>query len=185
VTDDELILLARQGNGEAFAELVGRHQAVVFRTALAAVRRPADAEEIAQDAFVRAWRSLGQFRGESSFRTWVLRIAWNCAMSRRRRLFQWWRREVPIDDARHVTIGGTGADQRVADEELTREIAAAIEALTPKLRGVLLLAQSGEHQYDEIASMLQIPVGTVKWRVAEGRRQVRAQLIARGIVDAR
>src|SRR5215216_5581931 len=67
VTDDELVLLARQGDPDAFDQLVIRHQSAVYRAALAAMRVPQDAEDVAQDAFVRAWRSLGRFRRESSF----------------------------------------------------------------------------------------------------------------------
>lgn len=65
------------------------------------------------------------------------------------------------------------ADTSVRDRELRTQIAGAIEALTSKLRDALLLAQSGEYEYDEIAAMLKIPVGTLKWRVSEARRKVR------------
>ena len=81
VTDEELVLLARQGDPDAFDQLVARHQSAVFRAAMAALRNREDAEEVAQDAFIRAWRSLGRFRGDSSFRTWVVRITWNRAIS--------------------------------------------------------------------------------------------------------
>src|SRR5687768_16933739 len=83
VTDEELVLLARQGDPDAFDQLVARHQSAVFRAALAALRVREDAEEAAQDTFVRAWNALGRFRGESSFRTWILRIAWNRSEERR------------------------------------------------------------------------------------------------------
>ena len=84
MTDEELVLLARQGDVEAFDQLVVRNERAVFRAALAVLRNPDDAEEVAQDAFIRAWRKLGGFRGGSSFRTWLLRIAWNTALRRRR-----------------------------------------------------------------------------------------------------
>src|SRR6188508_3510573 len=92
VTDEELVLLARQGDPDAFDQLVARHQSAVFRAALAALRVREDAEEVAQDAFIRAWRALDRFRGDSSFRTWILRIAWNRAISKRRSLAGWLRR---------------------------------------------------------------------------------------------
>jgi RNA polymerase sigma-70 factor (ECF subfamily) len=100
VTDEELVLLARQGDPDAFDQLVVRHQAAVFRAALAALRVREDAEEVAQDAFVRAWCALGRFRGDSSFRTWLLRIVWNRASSRRRSLAGWLRRATPLADVR-------------------------------------------------------------------------------------
>ena len=72
MTDEELVLLAQQGDTHAFDQLVSRHQAAVYRAALAAFRVPEDAEEVAQDALVRAWAHLARFRGAASFRTWVL-----------------------------------------------------------------------------------------------------------------
>ena len=66
MTDEELVLLARQGDPDAFDQLVARHQSAVFRAALAALRVREDAEEVAQDAFIRAWRALDRFRGDSS-----------------------------------------------------------------------------------------------------------------------
>jgi RNA polymerase sigma-70 factor (ECF subfamily) len=185
VTDEELVLLARRGDADAFDQLVARHEAAVYRTVLAALRVPADAEEVAQDAFVRAWRSLDRFRGDASFRTWVSTIAWNCAMSQRRRTFNWWRRTVSIEDASDLATSQPDAQQRLGGRELKAQIAGAIEALSPKLRDALLLAESGEHGYDEIGRMLKIPVGTVKWRVSEARRKIRVHLAARGYVDAR
>jgi RNA polymerase sigma-70 factor (ECF subfamily) len=184
VTDEQLVLLARQGDPDAFDQLVSRHQSAVFRAALAALRVREDAEEVAQDAFVRAWRALSRFRGDSSFRTWMLRIVWNRAMSHRRSIGGWLRRSTPIDDVVEPAAAGGGQDRRLHSAELFAHTAKAIRALTPKLRDALLLAQSGEYQYDEIAHMLEIPVGTVKWRVSEARRKVRSHLAAMGYVDA-
>ncbi len=185
VTDEELVLLARQGDPDAFDQLVVRHQSAVFRAALAALRVREDAEEVAQDAFIRAWRALGRFRGDSSFRTWVLRIAWNRAISRRRGLAGWLRRATPIDDVAEPAAVGDGQYASVQNAELQVHVVSAIQALSPKLRDALLLAQSGEYQYDEIARMLGVPLGTVKWRVSEARRKVREKLAALGYVDAK
>jgi RNA polymerase sigma-70 factor (ECF subfamily) len=182
VTDDELVARAREGDPEAFDQLVGRHQAAAYRAALVAIRHPQDAEEVTQDAFVRAWTRLGQFRGHAAFRTWLLAIVWNCALSRRRSLLRWWRHRAPLDEALAVAASTPAAADTC---ELRRHVVAAIEALSPKLRDALLLAQSGDYDYDAIGSMLQIPVGTVKWRVSEARKKVRAHLAALGYVDAR
>ena len=185
MTDEELVLLARQGDPDAFDQLVARHQSAVFRAALAALRVREDAEEVAQDAFIRAWRALGRFRGDSSFRTWVLRIAWNRAISRRRGLAAWLRRATPIDDVIEPAAGGDGQFAGMQNAELQAHAVSAIQALTPKLRDALLLAQSGEYPYEEIARMLGIPLGTLKWRVSEARRRVREKLAALGYVDAK
>jgi RNA polymerase sigma-70 factor (ECF subfamily) len=183
VTDDELVALAREGDTAAFDELVARHQAAAYRAALAALRNAEDAEEVAQDAFVRAWRNLHRFRGESAFRTWLLTIVWNRAISRRRSVARWWSRRAPLDDADAVAADRPAAD--AGHDEMRRHVAAAIDALSPKLRDALLLAQSGEHDYEAIGTLLKIPVGTVKWRVSEARKKVRARLAALGYIDAR
>jgi RNA polymerase sigma-70 factor (ECF subfamily) len=181
VTDAELVALARGGDSGAFDQLVTRHQAAAYRAALAALRSREDAEEVAQDAFVRAWLSLHRFRGDSSFRTWLLTIVWNRALSRRRSVVRWWNRTAPLEDAGQVAAANPRAD--AGDRELRRHTIAAINALNQKLRDTLLLAQSGDYDYDAIGTMLKIPVGTVKWRVAEARRKVRARLAALGNLD--
>jgi RNA polymerase sigma-70 factor (ECF subfamily) len=183
VTDEELVLLARQGDPDAFDQLVVRHQSVVYRTALAALRVPQDAEEVAQDAFVRAWSNLGRFRGDSSFKTWLLTITWNQAMSRRRSLAQWFRRAIAIDQAAEPIDRNRSPHLAIQDAELLQQVQEAILALSPTLRDALLLAQTGEHAYHEIGAMLRVPTGTVKWRVSEARRKVRLQLARSGYVD--
>jgi RNA polymerase sigma-70 factor (ECF subfamily) len=185
VTDEELVVLARRGDTDAFDQLVGRHQAAVYRATLAALRVPEDAEEAAQDAFMRAWSSLGRFRGESSLRTWLLTIAWNRAVSRRRTVSNWLRRKAPLDDAAGITAARGTPHDHLRAGELRAHASRAIEALSPKLRDALLLSASGEYDYGEIAVMLKIPIGTLKWRVAEARKQVRARLVALGCIDAR
>jgi RNA polymerase sigma-70 factor, ECF subfamily len=183
VTDDELVRLARAGDVGAFDQLVVRHQAAVFRATLAALRDREEAEEAAQDALVRAWQRLGSFRGAATFRTWLLSIAWNRAMSRRRSLMAWFSRRAPLDDADGVTEDRHGPLETLRHRDLARHATEAIEALSPKLRDALLLAQSGDYGYNEVAAMLKVPVGTVKWRVSEARRQVRQRLAALGFVD--
>ena len=183
VTDDELVRLAQAGDAGAFDQLVIRHQSAVFRAALAALRSPEEAEEAAQDALVRAWQKLGAFRGESAFRTWLLSIAWNRALSRRRSVGAWFARRAPIEAADRVGGDGAGPLDTLRHRELARHVAAAIEALSPKLRDALLLAQAGEYGYDEIAVMLQCPVGTLKSRVFDARKKVKQHLASLGYVD--
>jgi RNA polymerase sigma-70 factor (ECF subfamily) len=190
VDDADLVARARTGDAAAFGELVDRHRAAVYRAALAVLRSHADAEDAAQDAFVAAYRHLHRFRGDSAFRTWLLTIAWREAINRRRSLVSRWRRLIDRpsrEGADDVMTSTPSADrtpaQLVADRELRREIRAAIEALTPKLRDTLLLAQSGAYSYEEIGAMVGAPVGTIKWRVSEARRIVRSALRARGYAD--
>src|SRR6185503_4401066 len=104
VTDEELVLRAREGDTSAFSQLVVRHEAAVYRTALAALLPPEDAQDAAQDTFLRAWSRLGRFRGDASFKTWLLTIAWNRAMTRRRRRIVWWRRAAPLTEVQLVSV---------------------------------------------------------------------------------
>jgi RNA polymerase sigma-70 factor (ECF subfamily) len=183
VTDDELVRLAQAGDASAFDQLVVRHQAAVFRAAQAALRSPEEAEEAAQDALVRAWQKLGTFRGDAAFRTWLLSIAWNRALSRRRSIGTWFARRAPLEAADRVGGAGAGPHEALRQREMERHVAAAIERLSPKLRDALLLAQSGEYGYQEVAAMLNVPVGTLKSRVFDARRQVKQRLAALGYVS--
>ncbi len=183
MTDEQLVALARQGDADAFDQLVCRHQAAVYRAAFAALRLPHEAEEAAQDAFVRAWANLGRFRGESSFRTWLLSIAWKRALSRRRSVKTWFRRKAAVDES--LVQAEASAHDLATGSELAAHATLAIRRLSPKLRDALLLAASGDYGYEEIGVMLGIPVGTVKWRVSEARRKVKAHLSTLGYLDAR
>ena len=92
MTDADLVARAREGDDSAFGELVERHRAAVFRATLAALGSHAEADDAAQDAFVLAYKRLDGFRGDASFKTWLLAIAWRQAISRRRSVRRWWRR---------------------------------------------------------------------------------------------
>lgn len=175
-----LVEAAARGDREAFGDLVLLHERVAVRTALAALGRQADAEDAAQDAFLLAWRKLPTFRGDASFRTWLLTIVWRQALAKRRVRQRWWQRFVPVaadgEDAEQLVArlatGEPGPEQQAVDRSRARETATAIARLSPKLRDTLLLAASGEHSYEDIGRVLGVATGTVKWRVAEARRLV-------------
>jgi len=128
-----------------------------------------------------AYTRLRSFRGAASFKTWLLTIAWNQAINHRRANTRWWRRDA--DTARFASTLDT-PEQLAAASQLRRDIRQAIALLPRKLRDALLLAQSGEYSYQEIGAMLHAPVGTIKWRVSEARRVVKARLRARGYSNA-
>lgn len=182
-----LVAAAREGDRVAFDELVSLHYRAVFRTAMAALQRREDAEDATQDAFVLAWRKVAAFRGDSSFKTWLLTIAWRQALDRRRSRMKWWQRtSMPRSGDRHDSGPDDGLDQLIshdADPERTtearhrvRQVRDAIGHLTPKLRDTLLLAASGEYGYGDIAAILGVPLGTVKWRVSEARKIIQREL---------
>jgi RNA polymerase sigma-70 factor (ECF subfamily) len=190
-SDVDLVRLAQGGDAEAFGQLVERNRRAVFRTALAALGTRDEADDVAQEAFVTAFRKLDTFRGESTFKTWLLAITWRKALDRRTSLSRWMRLTVrgqagredeEVDVLDRLAARSHSPEQHAAAGDLERTIRRLIAALPRKLRDVLLLAGSGEHSYGEIGLMLGIPVGTVKWRVSEARRVLRTKLAALGYV---
>jgi len=193
VTDLDLVRLAQAGDTDAFGELVERNRRAVFRAALAAVGSATEADDVVQDAFVTAWRKIGGFRGESQFRTWLLSITWRKAIDRRKTISRWLKlsassaRDEAGDDMfdviERVPSAAESQAAKYESAELQKDVRRLIGTLPRKLRDALLLAGTGEHTYEEMGEMLQTPVGTVKWRVAEARRVLKRKLTAMGYGD--
>jgi RNA polymerase sigma-70 factor, ECF subfamily len=195
-TDHELVQRAREGDASAFGELVTRHHRAALRAAMAALGTPADAEDAAQEAWMTARARLDDFRGDASFRTWLLSIVWNKALDRRRSVVRWMTRIVTLDrgpgedapspwDDRAAFADQRGVSPEAAAlaRELRREIQKLVAALPARLRDPLLLVGSGDYSYEDVAAMLGQPVGTVKWRVSDARRQLRVKLGRLGFAD--
>jgi len=200
VTDLELVDLARQGDSSAFGELVDRHHRAALRAAMAALGSRDEADDAAQEAWMAARARLGDFRGDACFRTWLLAIVWNKALDRRRSLVRWMTRMVSFDrtwaddssraadDAPRTSYAhppgrSVSPEDAALAGELTSEVRRLIAALPPRLRDPLLLVGSGDYTYDEVAAMLGQPVGTIKWRVSDARRQLKIKLGRLGFVD--
>jgi RNA polymerase sigma-70 factor (ECF subfamily) len=187
-SDLELVRLAQAGDTQAFGTLVERNRRAVFRAALAAVGSPAEADDVAQDAFVAAYRKLSHFRGDAAFRTWVVSIAWRKALDRRKSVARWLKMTVTpqrFDDQAgdgmdELRSGWRSPEEHLASAELERTIRRLIATLPRKLRDALLLSGSDEYSYDQIGAILGIPVGTVKWRVSEARRLLKQKLASTG-----
>ena len=182
-----LVAAAREGDRAAFDQIVSVYYRAAFRMALAALKRREDAEDATQDAFVLAWRKVSHFRGDSSFKTWLLTIVWRQALDRRKSRTRWWQRSSSLRHDDHAGQGSNDEVDRLASLEAdperraearhrVRQVRSAIEGLSPTLRDTLLLAASGEYGYDEIAAILGVPLGTVKWRVAEARKMIQRTL---------
>lgn len=184
VADPELVrlvTLARDGDRIAFGRLIEDHLPAARRVALAAVGQPSDADEAVQDASVAAWKRIDALQDPAAFRGWFMRIVWRKALDRRRSMRTWFERfgSSPIDTAA-PTHEPAATDARPDELAMSRELAGAIaqvvRALPRRLRDPFLLAASGDHRYDEIATMLGTPIGTVKWRISEARRLIRLKL---------
>lgn len=186
MSDDELVELARGGDRAAFGELVERHQQAVFRTALAALRSREEAEEVVQDTMVAAFHELDRFRGASSFRTWLLAIAWNRARDRRRLVNRWVRVFVSRDGEGRPEppAAGPSHEDSLIDAESHEAVRKLLGTLPAKYRDALLLSAFTEQTFDQIGRLLGVPVGTAKWRAMEGRRLLRAKLVRRGFGPA-
>jgi RNA polymerase sigma-70 factor (ECF subfamily) len=181
VSDAELVARARQGDTAAFGELVDRHRAAVYRAAHAALGSASEAEDVAQEAFLAAYRKMATYRGDASFKTWLLTIAWRRALSRRRRLASLWRRFVSGDPPASAARGeGRTPEGALIDAEMAQHVQRLVRALPARLRDPLLLCATGEQTYHEMAAVLGVPEGTLKWRVAEARRRLKERLTALG-----
>jgi RNA polymerase sigma-70 factor (ECF subfamily) len=180
--EPDLVARAQRGDRDAFGALVNRHRTAVYRAARTALGSDREADDVAQEACLAAFRQLDHFRCESSFRTWLLTIAWNRAINRRRALNRWWRRlsgnGLAVDGVRPSP--DRTPEETAGDLALRAAIKAEIQALSPTLRDTLRLSHTGEYTYEAIGQMLSVPSGTIKWRVAEARRLIRLGLRKRG-----
>ena len=177
MTDGELVEQVRLGDTAAFGELVERHRGAVYRAALAALGSDADAEDVAQEALVLAYRRLDQFRGDAGVRTWMVSIAWRLSLSRRRRL--WWKvnRTAAQETELHALRDATPSPEaRMLSAHFIETVQQQIRLLPPKLRDALLLAAAGDLTQDEIAAALNIPAATFRGRVRDARLRLKARL---------
>ena len=185
--DKVLVARFKKGDEAAFEEMVGRYWDRIYAMVMQLLRNSQDAEEVTQDAFIRAHRGLENFRGDSSFSTWLYQIATNLA---RNRYWYWFRRKRDKSVSFDQTVGGdsdtTLAEIFQADIETPQDIAvtnefqervaAAMELLNVKHREVLVLRNVKSLSYEEIANHLEISIGTVKSRIARARESLRDRL---------
>jgi len=185
--DLSLVEACRGGQTEAYGDLVCRYQDRLYPTILRLIGSSEDAEDVLQDAFVRAFERLDQFHGDSSFYTWIYRIAVNLALSgyRRRRVraslkrSRMWSAPVSSEPADR----SPEADPTISLERAEREklIEDALDRLGPEHRAVVILKDFDGHRYEEISAILDIPVGTVRSRLHRARGELRELL--RNLVD--
>jgi len=181
--DDRLVGQCRDGDLEAFNKLVLKYQDRVFDTVYRLVGDYEDARDLAQDCFLKAYVGLSAFRGQSSFYTWLFRIAVNCALSERRRTVRYeqhvvGRYETPED------LGPAGADGEAAEpsrvvqqQEERQAVVEALRRLDADQRAVIVLKDIEGADYGQMADILQCPRGTVKSRVHRARQALRRELV--------
>ena len=171
--DHQLVERSRAGDVAAFEELVRRHQSRAYGVAYRLLGNKEDAQEVAQEAFARAYFRLGEFRGTAQFRTWLYRILVNLAMDYLRRR----RPEVREGDAvLQPVANGENPGTRLDQRELRQRITRAIEMLPADLRTVIVLREMEGLSYSEIARVIRRPVGTVMSRLFHARQRLRQGL---------
>jgi len=182
---DSLLDRARRGDARAFEDLARTLERPLHRHALRMLRQSADAEDVVQDAFLSAWRSLPSFEG-SSFRAWIFRIVTNRALDklRARRRHGEVPLEPPADDDDVIWAEPVAAGPELADIAAGREalgiVEEALATLSDDQRAALLLRDVEGFAYEEIASITACEIGTVKSRIHRARVAVRNVLVARG-----
>ena len=182
MNDDDRRLIAEclGGRRDAFGELVTRYQARLYNAALRLVQSPDDAADVVQDAFLSAYQALHTFKGDAEFFTWLYRIAFNTAISLKRKKRPAVSLEAhagetgidPDDPSEYVKPGA--ALERSEDE---RQLNEAIARLSPEHREVLLLKDIEGLKYEDIAELLGVPIGTIRSRLHRARLELRDLLV--------
>lgn len=163
---------AREAVTRDFESQLADGASLAFRLAMSVLRNRADAEDVAQEALLRAYRGFGRLRERGAFRGWLCRIAWRLALDKQRGTRRREKRELAVEPGVPVR----NAEQMAATSEFERHLAAAMDELPDKLRQALVLAAIQGHSTREVAKMLNLPEGTVKSRVHLARKQLAEKL---------
>jgi RNA polymerase sigma-70 factor (ECF subfamily) len=174
MTEAELVRQAQLGDSEAFAALVGLHERFVYNLALRSLGNPQDAADAAQDAFVRAWLGLPEFRAQSQFRTWLYRIVINLCINRSPRL----RRDLETlhEEEVYASPAAESVSAEVESRELYARVHREVERLPEQFRLLVSLRYQHDLSYEEIASLLNLPLGTVKTGLFRAKNRLRESL---------
>lgn len=180
--DQDLVRRVQQGDKSAFDLLVIKYQHRIVHLVNRYVKDPSEAQDVAQDTFIKAYRALGDFRGDSAFYTWLYRIAINTAknylLSRSRRHIDY---EIDIQDAEQVENTGHLKDMDTPDnllmnEQIVKVIKTAIEKLPEEMRIAITLREFEGMSYEEIAEAMDCPIGTVRSRIFRAREAIDEKL---------
>ena len=185
--DLALIQALREGSEAAYERLLSRFQQSVYNLALRLLNHPADAADVVQEVFLKVFRNVDNFRGQSSLKTWIYRITVNEAHNQRRWFFRHRRREVGLEEESEdmrslvevIPDSGRTPFDYVFDQEKQRLIEAALGRINPTFRESVVLRDLADLSYEEIAEVLQVSLGTVKSRILRGREALRQELEGR------
>ncbi len=175
----------RTANESAYEELIQRFQQPVYNTAYRMLNDPNDAHDVVQDVFFKVFRRIQSFRGESSLKTWIYRIAVNEACNRRRYFQRHIRQELALDAGSTegwnpedtLAIDGKSPFDEVLGREQNELLQYALSRINPVYRAAVILRDIEEMSYEEIADVLQVALGTVKSRILRGREALRVEYL--------
>jgi RNA polymerase sigma-70 factor (ECF subfamily) len=184
VEDMRLVEGLREGANWAYEDLITRFQQPVYALALRLLTGQSEACDVAQEVFLKVFRNISSFRGQSSLKTWIYRITVNEAHNARRWFFRHRRREVDLDNRPDDAVnwkeliadGGRSPFELAVDREQQIIVEAALERINPIFREAVALRDIADLSYDEIASVLGVSLGTVKSRILRGRDALREEL---------
>jgi RNA polymerase sigma-70 factor (ECF subfamily) len=188
VQEATIVAELKAGSEEAYAWLIGEFQRPVYGLVYRMVSDPADAADTTQDVFLKVFRGMKHFHGESSLKTWIYRIAVHEAANRKRWWFRHKAHETSIEPGEADDTGGNAAMQNaltdrndspfdsVAHREVQQRVDAELRKVTEPYRTALILRDLEDMAYEEIADILQISLGTVKSRITRGRQELKKRL---------
>ena len=178
--EDALVTALSQGSEDAYEILIQRYQQPVYSLVCRLMNNPGDASDIVQEVFLKVFRNIAAFRGNSSLKTWIYRIAVNEAYNHRRWFCRHQRQEVALGSEEGtpnyiggMTDPGRSPFEQAADHETRALVEQALEKLNPKFRAAVVLRDIEDLSYEDIATVLDVSLGTVKSRIMRGREALR------------
>jgi len=175
--DDKLVKRAKKGDSRAFDLLVLKYQGRVAQLVSRYVSNAAEVEDVTQEAFIKAYRALPKFRGDSAFYSWLYRIAANAAKNHLVALSRRPTTDLALDDSESYEVPGRlknneSPDEVIMGQQLEAVISQAIDVLPLELKAALTLREFDGLSYDEIAEVLECPIGTVRSRIFRAREAI-------------
>jgi RNA polymerase sigma-70 factor (ECF subfamily) len=185
--DGCLLEALQRGSESAYEALISRYQQPVYSLVYRLVDDPEDAADVVQEVFLKVFRSIGSFRGDSSLKTWIYRISCNEAYNHRRWFTRHKKQEIGLESGEEGATGlndvlpdhGRSAFDQVSAHEMHALIESALTELNPQFRAAVVLRDIEDLSYEEVAEVLQISLGTVKSRILRGREALRKALAGR------
>ena len=176
ISDADYVRRLQRGETDAFEMLVRRHEKTIFNLVYRMLGDYDEAAEVSQEVFLSAYRAIGRFRGDANFSTWLYRIALNHTSTRRKSLSRRQQRNVAIEDTEPVRDLQPGPAETMEKKEIRERVQRALNNLEPDDATVIVLRDLQDIPYEEVARLLEVPVGTVKSRLHRARQALKSQL---------